>query len=208
MAKPRMRMINSSRFQKQATVLITKAIRDAASDTSVNVRKVVRDALEEKYRANLIASYGPRTKRGANAAEHYKIKKSTYTNTHTLEAASHAIIEEPYVKIVIDDSITYEDDNREVNAWQVYEWLTKGTNPDKNSMYVAINKRTQKEELYRNVPTPKHPIEELTTVDMRGFLLSLKSDIANGKYTKYKYTGKKTPRKYYRGEQVFDKRRE
>lgn len=196
----KLRMINSSRWQKYATMMITKELEAIAEDTGVNVRLVLADKLKETYINNLKASYGPRSPRGAKAQETHKKKTSTYTNTHTLdEKAISTIIDGDYVKVVVDETVTYDNNDRNVPATKVIKWLREGTKGGgKKTGYY----KDENGEWHYNYPTPAHLFEEHTRNEMLGFLNSLEGDIRNHKYTTYRYTGKKKKRTHYRGQEV------
>lgn len=194
------RMINSSRWQKHATVMITKELEAIAEDTGVNVRLVIRDKLDESYKRNLTLSYGPRSSKGVEVQKTHKRKTSTYTNTNTLEEkAINTVIDGDYVKVVVDETITYDNNDRNVPATKVIKWLSEGTKGggEKTGYY-----KDEDGEWHYNYPTPAHPFEEHTRNEMLGFLDSLEGDIRNHKYTTYRYTGKKKKRTHYRGQEV------
>lgn len=193
------RMINSSRWQKYATVMITKELEAIAEDTGVNVKLVIRDKLDESYKRNLTLSYGPRSHRGEKVRETHKRNTSTYTHTHLLEEkAIDTIIDGNYVKVVVDENVTYEDD-RNTPATKIIKWLSEGTKGGgKKTGYY----KDENGEWHYNYPTPKHLFEEHTRNEMLGLLASLKGDIRNGKYTTYRYTGKKKKRTHYKGREV------
>lgn len=203
MRKPQLRN-NVGQFQKYATIVITKNLEQVAEETGVNVRRVIADQLKETYINNLKASYGPRSEEGRYIAETHKTKTSTYTHEHKLEEAVNTIIDGKTVKVVIDKSKTYNDGTP---VTQVYEWLTKGTTPPRHSyytsgdtkLYLRNGRLVQGLLWYRNYPTPAHLFEEHTSIQMRGFLDSLSNEIKKGKYTTYRYTGKKKKRTHYRG---------
>ncbi len=193
------RMINSSRWQKHATVMITKELEAIAENTGVNVRLAIRDKLDESYKRNLALSYGPRSSRGVEAQETHKRKTSTYTNTHTLEEAIDTIIDGEYVKVVVDETVTYDNNDRNVPATKVIKWLSEGTRGGgKKTGYY----KDENGEWHYNYPTPVHPFEEHTRNEMLGFLDSIEGDIRNKKYTTYRYTGKKKKRTHYKGQEV------
>lgn len=193
------RMINSSRWQKHATVMITKELEAIAENTGVNVRLAIRDKLDESYKRNLTLSYGPRSSRGVEAQETHKRKTSTYTNTHTLEEAIDTIIDGEYVKVVVDETVTYDNNDRNVPATKVIKWLSEGTRGGgKKTGYY----KDENGEWHYNYPTPVHPFEEHTRNEMLGFLDSIEGDIRNKKYTTYRYTGKKKKRTHYKGQEV------
>ena len=205
--KSGLRMINSSRWAKHATVMITEELNAIAEDTGANVRKIIAIKLKESYRNNLEASYGPRSKRGVEAKETHKRNKSTYTNSHDLEGAIDTVIEGDYVKVVVDKNVVYDAD-REVDAEKVLKWLKEGTKggsnkkkSDKRNSGIGYYTDDQ-DRWHYNYPTPPHPFEEHTANDMRGLLASMRTDIENGVYTDYKYTGKKKKRTHYKGNEV------
>lgn len=194
------RMVNSSRWQKHLTVMITNELKAVAEDTGVNVRLVVADKLEQTYKDNLKASYGPRSAKGAEIQSTHKRKTSTYNPTSpTLENAITTVIEGNYVKIKIKD----EKYPNGASTEQVHDWLSEGTKGGgkKTGFY-----KDENGEWHYNYPTPPHPFEEHTRNEMRGFLDSLVGDIRNHKYTTYRYTGKKKKRTHYRGEDLTQQR--
>lgn len=198
--KSGLRMVNSSRWAKHATVMITKELEAIAENTGVNVRLVIADKLKQTYIDNLTASYGPRSLQGIATAETYKSKSSTYTNTHTLETAVDVAIKDNIVKIIIDKDKTYGGD-RNVPATKVIKWLNEGTEGGSRKGGSGYYK-DENDEWHYNYPTRPHLFEEHTINDMKGFLDSLESDIDNGKYTTYRYTGKKKTRTHYKGKKV------
>ena len=194
MRKPQLRN-NVGQFQKYATIVITKNLEQVAEETGVNVRRVIADKLKETYKDNLEASYGPRSTAGRQISKTHKKKTSTYTHEHKLKEAVETIIDGKTVKVIINNTKTYNDGTP---VTQVYEWLTKGTTPPKNSYY-PYKLQNGFTTFYRNYPTPAHLFEEHTSIQMRGFLDSLSNEIKQGKYTTYRYTGKKKKRTHYRG---------
>lgn len=194
--KTGLRMANSSRWAKYATVLITNEMKEIAENTGVNVQLVVADKLEQSYKDNLEASYGPRSPKGEEVLQTHKRKTSTYTNTHKLKEAVQVKIDGKYVKITLDKSEEYPDTKRNnISVEQVADWLTKGTRG--GGYYTDENG-----EWHYNYPTPPHLFEAHTVNEMKEFLNSLVSDINKGKYTTYRYTGKKKKRTHYRGQEV------
>lgn len=127
------RMINSSRFQKQATIMITNQLQAIAENTRVNVQLVIADKLEEVYKHNIDNSYQSRSAKGKAIDEynktHTRTRTRTYHHTYTLRDAVSSKIEGKYVKIKIDGRRKYKKygENKSVSVTQVYEWLTKGT---------------------------------------------------------------------------------
>ena len=198
--KSGLKMVNSSRWAKHATVLITKELNAIAENTGVNVRLVIADKLKQTYIDNLKASYGPRSLQGIATAEKYKSKSSTYTNTHTLEErAIDTIIDGNYVKVVVDETVTYDNNDRDVPATKVIKWLKEGTKGrGKKTGYY----KDENGDWHYSYPTPVHPFEEHTRNEMLGFLDSLEDNIRNHEYTTYRYTGKKKTRTHYKGKKV------
>lgn len=206
--KSGLRMINSSRWAKHATVMITNELEAVAENTGVNVRLVIADRLKQSYKDNLRASYGPRSTQGEAVKKTHKRKTSTYTNTPILEDAVDTVIEGNYVKIVIDKSVVIDGD-RNVDAEKLLKWLSEGTKggsrkESKNKNPSAGHYTDDKGNWHYNYPTPPHPFEEHTANDMKSLLGSMRSDIKNGKYTTYRYTGKKKKRTHYRGVEIID----
>lgn len=200
------RMINSSRWQKQATILITKELQAIADDTGVNVRQVIADKLKESYKQNLKASYTPRSVKGWETMANNDFsdkkhkRKLTYHHTNTLYDSVYASIEGNYVRIRLRDNEYDKGAGHSVSVEEVYNYLTKGTNKHigVNYAYTADGKTSGG----INYPTEKHHFEDWTRLEMLGFLDTLNEDVKNGKYTTYRYTGKKKKRTHYRGEEV------
>lgn len=207
--KSGLRMINSSRWAKNATVMFTKELKSIAEDTQVNVQSIIAHELKESYKRNLANSYGPRSLQGIATAENRKKNKSTYTNTHNLEDAVGVVINDDTIEVVIDETREYQRDKDTVTAKQVHDWLSEGTEggsrkKGKNRTSLSGFYKDVKGRWHYNYPTREHPFKEHTANDMRGLLASMRSDIANGKYTDYKYTGKKKKRTHYKGVEVID----
>ena len=183
------RMINSSRWQKQATVLITKQLEQIADDVEKDATEII------KYKENVLASYSPRSQAGIETQEYNAYQKSreqklgtrlhkkkqTYHHTGIFIDSIYTEVNNKTVKIKIRDE-TYPDG---ASTTQVYEWLTKGTegsdktNPDNYSTGWA-----------RNYPTPPHLFEEHTREQMKGFLDNFGENIKND-YKKRKYKRRK-----------------
>lgn len=197
MAKPRVRD-NFGKFQKYATVNITKQLQSIADEHEVIISKIVKDKLLKTYKENVLASYSPRSEKGIEVQEYneyqkkreekehrrFHKKKLTYRHTGTFLRAIKAIKKGKTVKIVIDGAATYEDGTP---VTKVYEYLTKGTSGGEETYaYKTKNGITGG----RNYPTPEHNFEEWTQVQMLGFLNSLEADIKNGKYYTKRYLKK------------------
>ena len=199
MSKQRLRD-NAGRFQKYATAYITRQLQEVAEETGVNVRLVVADKLKEVYKDNVKQSYTPSSEEGkaikAYNADKYNThkKKVKYRHTGTFLRSIKTKIDGNDVKIVIDETVKYEDGTP---ATEVYEYLTKGT-PDTQSIYAYTTKNG---EVFgaKNYGMQPHLFEEHTMNQMKGFLASLQGDIKNQKYSTFRYTGKKRRRQSYKG---------
>ena len=69
------RMINSSRWQKQATVLITKHLEQIAEEVEKDATKIIEDKLLETYKENVLASYSPRSEAGQEVQAYNESRK-------------------------------------------------------------------------------------------------------------------------------------
>lgn len=195
------RMINSSSWQKYATVMITKELNEIADDVEKDATKIIKDKLLETYKNNVLASYSPRSEAGFEVQAYNEYQKSreqkegnkrrlhkkklTYRHTNTFIEAVKVVSKNKYVKVVIDESKKYDDGTP---ATEVYEYLTKGTDGgDKTYAYETDDGLMGA----RNYPTPKHLFEEHTREQMKGFLDNFESEIKNKKYSSRKFTKKR-----------------
>ena len=206
------RMINSSRFQKYATVLITKQLEQIADSVEKDATEVVKDKLLETYKQNVLASYSPRSEAGQKVQafneaqkqrekedkETYGInsrrsrKKLTYRHTNTFVNSIYTEVKNKTVMIKIRDE-QYPDG---ASTTQVYEWLTQGTKgSDKPYPYIRVtgNDATDSNNYSTgwatNYPTPRHLFEEHTREQMKGFLENFEANI------KRDYNGRKYRKK-------------
>lgn len=206
------RMINSSRFQKYATVLITKQLEQIADSVEKDATEVVKDKLLETYKQNVLASYSPRSETGQKVQafneaqkqrekedkETYGInsrrsrKKLTYRHTNTFVNSIYTEVKNKTVMIKIRDE-QYPDG---ASTTQVYEWLTQGTKgSDKPYPYIRVtgNDATDSNNYNTgwaaNYPTPRHLFEEHTREQMKGFLENFEANI------KRDYNGRKYRKK-------------
>lgn len=206
------RMINSSRFQKYATVLITKQLEQIADNVEKDATKIIEDKLLETYKQNVLASYSPRSEAGQEVQafnkaqkqreeqdkEEYGIKnrrsrkKLTYRHTNTFVNSIYTEIKNKTVMIKIRDE-QYPDG---ASTTQVYEWLTQGTKgSDKPYPYIRVtgNDATDPNNYSTgwatNYPTPRHLFEEHTREQMKGFLENFEANI------KRDYNGRKYRKK-------------
>ena len=206
------RMINSSRWQKQATVLITKQLKQIAEEVEKDATKIIEDKLLETYKENVLASYSPRSEAGQEVQAYNESrkqleqkdrelgiksrrgrKKLTYKHTNIFINSIYTEVKNKMVMIKIRDE-QYPDG---ASTTQVYEWLTKGTEgSDKPYPYVKVTgKDTTDPNNYstgwaRNYPTPRHLFEEHTREQMKGFLENFQGNIKND-YNKRKYKKKR-----------------
>ena len=201
------RMINSSRWQKQATVLITKQLEQIANDVEKDATEIIKDKLLENYKENVLASYIPRSEAGLEVQEYNKYQKSreqklgtrlhkkklTYRHTGIFLDSIYTEVKNKTVMIKIRDT-QYPDG---ATTTQVYEWLTKGTKgSDKPYPYVKVTGKDATDPnnystgWARNYPTPRHLFEEHTREQMKGFLASFEENIKND-YKKRKYKRRK-----------------
>ena len=197
------RAINSSRWQKYATVLVTKQLEQIANNIEKDATKIIEDKLLENYKENVLASYTPRSEAGLEAQEYNKYQKSreqklgtrlhkkklTYRHTGIFLDSIYTEVKNKTVKIKIRDE-QYPDG---ASTTQVYEWLTKGTKgSEKSYPYIKTSGNdTTNPDNYstgwaRNYPTPRHLFEEHTREYMKGFLASFEENIKND-YKKRKY---------------------
>ena len=193
---------NFNRFQKYATINITKQLEKTAQDLEVNLTKVIEDKLLETYKTNVQQSYSPRTVGGmmdklfneqAKEAEQkdkeqginarHRRKKLTYRHTGLFLDSIYTKVDDKTVKIMIADN-QYPDGT---STTKVHKYLTQGTEGGGYYSYQSENGETYA----RNYPTPKHEFEEYTQLQMMGFLDSLEGDIKNGKYNSRRYKLKK-----------------
>ena len=206
------RMINSSRWQKQATVLITKQLEQIAEEVEKDATKIIEDKLLETYKENVLASYSPRSEAGQEVQAYNESrkqlehkdrelgiksrrgrKKLTYKHTNIFINSIYTEVKNKMVMIKIRDE-QYPDG---ASTTQVYEWLTKGTEgSDKPYPYVKVTGKDATDPnnystgWARNYPTPRHLFEEHTREQMKGFLENFQGNIKND-YNKRKYKKKR-----------------
>ena len=206
------RMINSSRWQKQATVLITKQLEQIAEEVEKDATKIIEDKLLETYKENVLASYSPRSEAGQEVQAYNESrkqleqkdrelgiksrrgrKKLTYKHTNIFVDSIYTEVKNKTVMIKIRDEL-YPDG---ASTTQVYEWLTKGTEgSDKSYPYIKVTGKDATDPnnystgWARNYPTPRHLFEEHTREQMKGFLENFQGNIKND-YNKRKYKKKR-----------------
>ena len=206
------RMINSSRWQKQATVLITKQLEQIAEEVEKDATKIIEDKLLETYKENVLASYSPRSEAGQEVQAYNESrkqleqkdrelgiksrrgrKKLTYKHTNIFINSIYTEVKNKMVMIKIRDE-QYPDG---ASTTQVYEWLTKGTKgSDKSYPYIKVTGKDATDPnnystgWARNYPTPRHLFEEHTREQMKGFLENFQGNIKND-YNKRKYKKKR-----------------
>lgn len=208
MAKPTLRD-NVGRFQKTATIYITKQLEQIANDLERDATQIIEDKLLETYKTNVLASYSPRSETGRETQEYNKSKKSreakegyrrrlhrkklTYKHTNIFINSIYTEVDNKTVKIKIRDE-KYPDG---ASTTQVYEWLTKGTmGSEKSYPYIkTTGNNTGDPNNYStgwapNYPTPAHLFEEHTKIQMQGFLENFKGNIKND-YNSKRYRRKR-----------------
>lgn len=193
MPKPMIRN-NAGRFQKYASVYLTKRLREIAEKTEHNVSEEVAKKLEETYKTNVELSYGPRSERGREVEAYNKSRKAlededrklgiksprrgrkrkTYIHTGTFLGSIYTVIENHTVKIKFRNR-SYPNGGKSVK--EVYTYLTEGTKG--GGMYPYHDKRDPDGTVSwaYNYPTPAHLFEEHTKLQMKGYLNSLERDI-------------------------------
>ena len=211
MAKPTLRD-NIGRFQKTATIYITKQLEQIANDVEKDATKIIEDKLLETYKENVLASYSPRSEAGQEVQAYNESrkqleqkdrelgiksrrgrKKLTYKHTNIFVNSIYTEVKNKTVMIKIRDE-QYPDG---ASTTQVYEWLTKGTEgSDKSYPYIKVTGKDATDPnnystgWARNYPTPAHLFEEHTKIQMKGFLENFQGNIKND-YNKRKYKKKR-----------------
>ena len=201
---------NIGRFQKTATIHITKQLEQIADNLEKDATEIVKDKLLEMYKNNVLASYSRRSEAGLEAKEYNEYQKSreskegykrrlhrkklTYKHTNIFVNSIYTEVENKTIKIKIKDEI-YPDG---ASTTQVYEWLTKGTKgSEKPYPYINVSGNSTDPNSYstgwgHNYPTPRHLFEEHTKEQMKGFLDNFEGNILNDKkYNRRKYTKKR-----------------
>lgn len=184
-----LRQNNRGQITNEFSILVTKKLQKFAENVDLNVKAVVRDELERKYKDNVLASYTPVSDRGKEIAKYNQTHKKRqlaahYHHTGTFLRSIYATVEGNTV-VIRQKPLKYDDGTPVEN---VHEWLTKGTTkkPKYDKYYFKKDGRTMLGEYH---PTPKHPFEIHTLEQMKGFLDDLASDIdrTGGKhYIRYK----------------------
>lgn len=204
MAKAKLRMVGSSRWQKHATVYISKALEEEANLLDLNLKQMVKDQLQKTYVKNVRASYTPRSTQGLEVAKYNKEqaeldkksggrshrKKLTYRHTGIFANSIHTVVDNNVVKVVIKDE-QYPDG---ASTTEVYKWLTEGTNgSEKTYPYIKQQGDNYSTGWSYNFATPEHLFEEFTKIEMEGYIETLKSELKNkdakdiqAKYIRYK----------------------
>ena len=211
MAKRQTLRDNIGRFQKTATIHITKQLEQIAEEVEKDATKIIEDKLLETYKENVLASYSPRSEAGQEVQAYNESRKHleqedralgiksrrgrkrlTYRHTNIFVNSIYTEVRNKTVMIKIRDE-QYPDG---ASTTQVYEWLTKGTNgSDKSYPYVkVVGKDATDPNNYstgwaRNYPTPRHLFEEHTREQMKGFLDNFASNIKDN------YRGRRYKRK-------------
>ena len=151
---------NFNRFQKNATINITKKLQKIAETTQNKLQEDVAEKLLETYKTNVELSYAPRG-------------DGSYEHTGIFLDSIHVDIEKEKVKIVIDN--VYYNQLSHRSTTEVHEFLTEGTDGGGVYDYWDTSDDPLKDPIQRayNYPTPKHYFEEHTMMEMKGYLASL-----------------------------------
>ena len=180
---------NFGRFQKRATINITKQLEKIAKETEIDIKQQVSNKLLKTYKTNVELSYMPRSvgaaadilynenakkaewedrKRGINAR--HKRKRIPYIHTGKFLESLEVVIEDHRVRITQKD-LQYDNGK---STLDVYEYLTDGT--PGGGYYKFTNHSKQRKTAY-NYPTPKHEFEAHTMIQMKAYLETLKREI-------------------------------
>ena len=191
-----LRQNNKGQITKDFSILVTKKLQTVAEEVNIRIKPLIRDELQYKYKTNVLATYAPTSETGQAVKDYNKAhkhqKSASYHHTGKFLDSIHAVIDENTVKIIIEENI-YDDG---ATTLQVYEWLRYGTtkNP-KSDRYPYIKKQggNYSTGWASYNPTPKHPFEEMTLEQMKGFLDTLTGEFKNKtvkkeymKYVKHK----------------------
>ena len=160
---------NFGRFQKYATINLTKKMQQIAEITQNNLQEDIADKLLEVYTHNVELSYTP-------------TGDGSYVHTGTFLENITTEIEKDKVKIVILNK-KYEQP-KERTTTQVYKFLTEGTKGGGDYAYFNKDGGHPPIKFAYNHPTPAHLFEQHTQIQMKGYLESIKTDIEKGKYSK------------------------
>lgn len=158
---------NFGRFQKQATINLTKKLQETAKKKQIAIQHIIAEQLYETYTKNVLESYTPRG-------------DGSYVHTDLFLDSIYVEIEDDKVQIKIENN-TYDQLSGRTTE-QVHKFLTEGTDGGgkQYGVYKYISDNGMIYSAY-NYPTPKHNFEEHTQVQMNGFLEDLKNDIENKK---------------------------
>lgn len=101
--KPSRTRSNFGQYQRYATANIKKALRKEAKVMKINAGKIIAEKLEETYKKNVLASYGPRHTPSTMPYKHTNI----FINSIHTEIEHEPGIGRDRVKIVFDDDKQY-----------------------------------------------------------------------------------------------------
>lgn len=162
---------NFGRFQRFATVNLTKQLQQVADTTGNNIREDLAKTLKEKYKENVLASYGPRE---GSAGFGYEHENLFYDHIEVK-------VEQDKVQIVVEEA-NYPNGK---STLEVHDYLTYGTTPD-NTKKQEYRFQGDNGNWYtaKNYETPIHPFEDHTMNQMRAYIDSITSDVKNKKYSK------------------------
>ena len=150
---------NFGRFQKQATINLTKKLQKTANDVRLNIQEAIAKELLEKYKTNVLASY---------TSDDY-VHTDTFIENIGVEIEEKNLSESK-VKIILNDEVY--PNKRTVS--QVHEYLTKGTTgSDKTYKFYDEMDPIRPWKTAKSHDTPIHNFESHTQLQMKGFLASL-----------------------------------
>ena len=161
---------NFGRFQKYATVNLTKHLQEVANRTGNTLREDIAGKLLETYRDSVIASYIP--------------SRSTmrpYDHTGKLLESIGVKIEGTKVRIHIDGRRRYKEGPKSKKVTKIYEYLTEGTDAT-NKLYRYTDSSGEIQYAY-DLGTPEHNFEEVTQAHMLNYLQALRQRIEDGTYS-------------------------
>lgn len=161
---------NFGRFQKYATINLTKHLQEVAEQTGGILREDIAKKLLETYRDNIVASY--------------ITSRSTmhpYEHTGKLLESLSVKIEDTKVRIHIDGRKRYKEGSKSKKVTQIYEYLTEGTDAT-HKLYKYKDSNGKIRYAY-DLGTPEHNFEEVTQAHMLNYLHALKQRIDDGTYS-------------------------
>lgn len=160
---------NFGRFQKYATINLTKHLQEVAKQTGGILREDIANKLLETYRDSIVASYIP--------------SRSTmrpYEHTGKLLDSISVRIKNDKISIHVDGRKTYRNGSVSKKVTQIYDYLTEGTDAT-HKLYKYVDSNGKVQYAY-DLGTPEHNFEEVTKAHMINYLHELEQRINNGTY--------------------------